>query len=90
MAEARAILQAAADTPHIAIIGLMGMAEFTDDEVVIRGQFQRLKAAFETFKTENLPANVQMKELSMGMSGDYAIAIQEGATMLRIGSAIFA
>lgn len=88
--EAKEILWAAKNCPHIAIIGLMGMAEFTEDESVIRNQFKRLKTAFDAFSAEELPSNVQMKEISMGMSGDYAIAIQEGATILRIGSAIFA
>ena len=74
--------------PHVRILGLMGMAEFTDDTAVIRSQFKRLKAASEQFKPlEN--EQVRMQELSMGMSGDFEIAIEEGATLVRIGSAVF-
>lgn len=74
--------------PHVRILGIMGMAEFTSDQAVIRAQFKRLKATAATLaplETEQL----QMKELSMGMSGDFEVAIQEGATLVRIGSAVF-
>ena len=67
----------------------MGMATFTDDQEQVRKEFKGLKTFFEKLKTSNLPANVVMKELSMGMSGDYQIALEEGSTMIRVGSAIF-
>jgi len=74
---------------HISIIGLMGMATFTDNPEQVRKEFRGLKAFFEKLKTSKLPPNVAMKELSMGMSGDYQIALEEGSTIIRVGSAIF-
>lgn len=75
--------------PNVRIVGLMGMATFTDDEEVVRGEFRSLKMLFDELARGPLPAMVEMKELSMGMSGDYRIAIEEGSTMVRIGTAIF-
>lgn len=86
--EAEELLQRIQDYPHVRIRGLMGMAEFTSDMQVVRRQFRRLKTAFEQFKSIR-NEQVEMAELSMGMSGDFEIAIEEGATMVRIGSAIF-
>jgi len=74
---------------HINIIGLMGMATFTDSTDQVRKEFKSLKRFFEQLKTNILPENVTMKEISMGMSNDYIIAIEEGSTMVRIGSALF-
>jgi len=74
---------------HVTIVGLMGMATFTDDKNQVRKEFKGLKTFFEKLKSSNLPSNVLMKELSMGMSGDYQIALEEGSTMVRVGSAIF-
>lgn len=73
---------------HIRITGLMGMATNTDSEAQIRKEFRGLKAFFESLKN-NETSNVTMRELSMGMSGDYAIALEEGSTLVRIGSALF-
>jgi pyridoxal phosphate enzyme (YggS family) len=73
----------------ISIDGLMGMATFTDNKEQVRSEFKSLKAFFEKVKDLQLPANVHMKHLSMGMSGDYKIAMEEGSTMVRIGTAIF-
>ncbi len=73
---------------NIKIIGLMTIAENSINESEIRDNFKLTKEIFEKIKSQNFP-NIAMKELSMGMSGDYKIAIKEGATMLRIGSAIF-
>lgn len=70
---------------NVKITGLMGMATFTDDKNQIRREFKTLKALFETLKLK-LPT---IETLSMGMSGDYEIAIEEGSTMVRIGSSIF-
>ncbi|MEM0996150.1 MAG: YggS family pyridoxal phosphate-dependent enzyme [Bacteroidota bacterium] len=87
-AEAEAILKRIADFPSVRILGLMGMAEFTDDKAVVARQFERLAKAFTAFYAlEN--EQVVMQELSMGMSGDFPEAIAAGATMVRIGSAIF-
>ena len=74
---------------HIQIQGLMGMATFTEDLDQIRTEFRGLKQLFEALKKRILPPFVALKELSMGMSGDYQIAQEEGSTMVRIGSAIF-
>ncbi|MBO9611537.1 MAG: YggS family pyridoxal phosphate-dependent enzyme [Dyadobacter sp.] len=73
---------------NIRIVGLMGMASNTDDLRIVRAEFRGLKNTFESFKThEN--GQVTMRELSMGMSGDYLIAQEEGSTLVRVGSAIF-
>lgn len=73
---------------NIKIIGLMGMATFTDDRNVIAEEFTSLKSLFENLKKIDLP-QVEMKELSMGMTNDYKIALEHGSTMIRIGTAIF-
>jgi pyridoxal phosphate enzyme (YggS family) len=73
----------------IRVIGLMGMASFTDNTLQVREEFKTLKKLFDTLRKCNLPSNVVMTELSMGMSGDYSQAIEEGSTMVRVGSAIF-
>jgi PLP dependent protein len=74
---------------HIQVKGLMGMATFTEDKEKVRKEFRGLRLLFESFRKETLPSNISMEELSMGMSGDYALAIEEGSTMIRIGTAIF-
>ncbi len=70
---------------NIKIVGLMGMATFTENNDQVRREFQQLKSVFEKVKQE-IP---HVEILSMGMSGDYHIAIDEGSTMVRIGSSIF-
>jgi len=72
-------------THHIKIIGVMGMASHTDDEEIVRKQFGLLKTIRDRLQ-EKFP---KITELSMGMSDDYKIALEEGATMLRIGRALF-
>jgi PLP dependent protein len=74
---------------HVQIIGLMGMATFTDNQEQIRKEFKGLKKLFEKLKEMKLPPQVEMKELSMGMSADYKIALEEGSTLVRVGTAIF-
>ena len=74
---------------RITIEGLMGMATFTENKDQVRKEFRGLKKFFDKIKAGPLPANASLKELSMGMSGDYQIALEEGSTMVRIGSAIF-
>lgn len=88
-AELMEILEGAENLHYVAIEGLMGMATFTDNQAHVRKEFASLKKIFEKVKAMKLPNNVQMKELSMGMSSDYQIAIEEGSTMVRIGSSIF-
>jgi pyridoxal phosphate enzyme (YggS family) len=74
---------------HIKIQGLMGMATFTEDKDKIRREFKSLKNLFDKIAKQNDDEKLNLKELSMGMSGDYQIAIEEGSTMVRIGSKIF-
>jgi pyridoxal phosphate enzyme (YggS family) len=74
---------------NVKVTGLMGMATFTDDSAQVRSEFKTLRAIFEKLKATTLPAQFQLEVLSMGMSGDYKIAIEEGSTMVRVGSAIF-
>lgn len=89
--EAREILESEAyrGMQNVRIAGVMGMATNTDNEEQIRTEFRHLKEIFDTLKREYFPGNADFKELSMGMSGDYPIAVQEGSTMVRVGSAIF-
>lgn len=74
---------------NIRIIGLMGMATYTQNKVLILNEFSNLKSIFEQLQSTYFKDNVAFKELSMGMSGDYELAIEKGSTMVRIGSAIF-
>jgi PLP dependent protein len=73
---------------NIRILGLMGMASFSDDKEKVRDEFKFLKSLFDKHAQLQTP-NLQLKTLSMGMSGDYAIAIEEGSNLVRIGSLIF-
>tara|TARA_B100000768_G_scaffold50205_1_gene48982 strand:+ start:5206 stop:5868 length:663 start_codon:yes stop_codon:yes gene_type:complete len=70
---------------NIAIVGLMGMASFTKDKIQIKNEFETLKNNFNSLKEKNS----NLKIISMGMSGDYALAIDTGSTMIRVGSSIF-
>ncbi len=86
---------------HVRIVGLMGMATNTENLDTVRSEFAGLKQFFEKVKSYHatssapeaqdatIPPSVQMRVLSMGMSADYSIAIEEGSTMVRIGSAVF-
>ncbi len=73
---------------HIRIVGLMGMATFTDNQTQVEKEFCRLKTIFDQYANLNTK-NCQLNTLSMGMSGDYQLAIECGSTMVRIGSSIF-
>jgi len=74
---------------NIRIVGIMGMATFTSDNQQVRKEFQNLKSIFDTLKKENFKEDESFAEISMGMSGDYKIACEEGSTMVRIGSLLF-
>ncbi len=74
---------------NIRIVGLMGMATFTDNQEQIRKEFTHLKSIFDKLVTLPKTQNLEPKTLSMGMSGDYQLAIECGSTMVRIGSRIF-
>lgn len=82
------ILESARDYKFVKVKGLMGMASFVDDPEEVRSEFKLLKQLFDSHKKNN-SGSVQLKYLSMGMTNDFKVAIEEGATMLRIGSAIF-
>ncbi|MBF4471274.1 YggS family pyridoxal phosphate-dependent enzyme [Flavobacterium sp. HJJ] len=73
---------------NIRIVGLMGMATFTDDQNQIKKEFQHLKSIFDGLQSLQA-ANCKLQTVSMGMSGDYQLAIACGSTMVRIGSSIF-
>jgi len=74
---------------NINIVGVMGMASFSDNESLIKKEFQALHAIFKSLQENCFSKNQNFKEISMGMSGDYALAIEEGSTMVRVGSSIF-
>lgn len=74
---------------NVAVTGVMGMATYTDDKNQIRNEFRVLKNIFNTLKNEYFSDSKKFKEISMGMSDDYQIAIEEGSTLIRVGSKIF-
>lgn len=89
--EAKALLESDAykQMENISIEGVMGMATFTEDTAQVRKEFKMLKRIFTQLKTTYFPDSPAFKEISMGMSGDYRIAVEEGSTMVRIGSLLF-
>ncbi len=91
LAEAEEMLHSEAflSLQHVQICGVMGMATYTDDEAVLRKEFGQLRDYFKALKEKYFEEDEQFKEISMGMSGDYAVAIEEGSTNVRIGTAIF-
>jgi pyridoxal phosphate enzyme (YggS family) len=74
---------------HVRICGVMGMATFTENTAQIRKEFQSLHAIYQQLKSSYFSSNAEFKEISMGMSDDYPIAIEEGSTLIRVGSKIF-
>ena len=89
--ECRELLQkiSLSDFPNIRICGLMGMATFTDDMHIVQQEFRTLHSLFVELKNGLFKEDEDFKELSMGMSDDYPLAIQEGSTMIRVGTSIF-
>ena len=83
--EAEEALALAAEWEHVKVIGLMGMATFTEDKAQISAEFRGLKNFFDRQQAQH----PELKILSMGMSGDYLLAIAEGSNMIRVGSKIF-
>lgn len=73
----------------VRVVGFMGMATFTDNEAQIRQEFRNLAQFSQSMQAKIDLPNVQLSEISMGMSNDYKIAIEEGSTLIRVGSAIF-
>lgn len=74
---------------NIEVCGVMGMATYTDDEDQVAKEFSSLKTIFKQLKKSHFNGQSSFKEISMGMSGDYPIAINNGSTMVRVGSSIF-
>ena len=74
---------------NIKLRGVMGMASLTDDSDKVRDEFRRLKSSFERLKSKYFLDDSKFCEISMGMSGDYRIAAEEGSTIVRIGTSIF-
>ncbi|HEY4148956.1 MAG TPA: YggS family pyridoxal phosphate-dependent enzyme, partial [Chitinophagaceae bacterium] len=87
-AELGAALGEAAGLGHVCINGLMGMASFSSDTELVRNEFRLLKTLFDKYRPASR-AGCEWSTLSMGMSADYAIAVEEGSTMVRIGSLLF-
>ncbi|MDE5606662.1 MAG: YggS family pyridoxal phosphate-dependent enzyme [Bacteroidales bacterium] len=89
--EAEALLQSEryAALKHVRIDGVMGMGTFTDNQEQVRGEFARLKQYFDALKARYFAMADYFKELSMGMSEDYPLAIEAGSTLVRVGSKIF-
>ena len=83
--ELSSLVEAAKQFPNVAIKGLMGIASFTSNQEQVRQEFKNLAEIFSAFKLVNPESTI----LSMGMSGDYQMAIEEGSTMIRVGSKIF-
>lgn len=74
---------------NVRICGVMGIGSLTDDKDQTNREFAHLKQIFDTLKADYFAANDEFKEISMGMSGDYQMAIAHGSTMVRVGSSIF-
>ena len=91
MAEAEALLQSPeyAAMKHVRIVGVMGMATNTDDRELIRSEFRTLRGYRDMLAERYFVGHDEFREISMGMSGDYDIAMEEGSTLVRVGSAIF-
>ena len=77
------------DFTNIKIVVLMGMATYTSDEEIIRNEFRQLREISDSISAKFRHNLIDMKELSIGMSGDYKIAMEEGSTMIRIGTGVF-
>lgn len=77
-----------AQLPNVVVRGFMGMASFTEQQEQIANEFSQLQQVFQTYKQKNLP-NTSLQILSMGMSNDYPVALENGSNMVRIGSMLF-
>ena len=74
---------------HVRLTGVMGIASNSPDAELVRGEFRQLRQYFELLKSRYFAAQDDFRDISMGMSGDYPLALQEGSTLVRVGSAIF-
>lgn len=86
--ETHAYLDSLAEYDHLHVIGLMMMATYTEDPETVRPEFRQVRRLKESYRDEDHPV-VDLDHLSMGMSGDFEVAIEEGATFVRLGSALF-
>ena len=91
LAEAEEILQSAdyQGLRHVRLTGVMGIATHSPDEEVVRGEFRQLRGHFDYLKANYFAQDEAFREISMGMSADYPLAVAEGSTLVRVGSAIF-
>lgn len=91
LAEAEAILDSSDfnDLKNVNICGIMGMASYTDDKILIRKEFAELKNTYDYLREKYFVKSANFIEISMGMSSDWAIAISQGSTLIRVGSIIF-
>jgi PLP dependent protein len=91
MEEVIAMLESASfkSMKNVSLCGIMGMATFTDNTEIVRDEFRYLKNCFDILKLDYFKLSEKFTEVSMGMSGDYNLAVEEGSTMVRIGSLIF-
>jgi len=91
LGEAEEILQSAEYRAlrHVRLTGVMGIATHSPDEELVRGEFRQLRQYFDHLKANYFAADASFREISMGMSADYAWALAEGSTLIRVGSAIF-
>ena len=91
MEEAKALLESEsyAEMKNVRIEGVMGMATNTENLTQVREEFRHLRRIFDELKQQYFIGKPEFKELSMGMSGDYKMAVEEGSTMVRVGSSIF-
>jgi pyridoxal phosphate enzyme (YggS family) len=89
--EAKEILESKdfVEMQNINISGIMGMATFTDNQQQVKEEFRTLESYFQIIKSHYFKYNEEFREISMGMSGDFELGIEQGSTMVRIGSAIF-
>jgi PLP dependent protein len=74
---------------NVSVCGVMGMATFTENQEQVKKEFSTLKSIFDTLKKTHFHHSENFKEISMGMSGDYLLAMEQGSTMVRVGSSIF-
>ena len=75
--------------PHVSLCGIMGMASFSEDEALLRQEFGALKTLYDEIKTRYAADAGDFNTLSMGMSGDYPLALASGSNMVRVGSLLF-
>ena len=87
----RELMDSIGKTPlhHLRIIGVMGMATYTDDQEQVAREFRELHELFAELKSDYFADDASFTEISMGMSGDYPTALQQGSTMVRVGSKLF-